>query len=333
MKILTIKSFATAALATLALALVPASLHAREITVPSGSYLTIQDGVDAAAPGDTVIVLPGTYVINYAEGSSWPPGVYIGPHKPGLKLRAGGASGSVKIVGVGTIGTGYPILCGILVRADNALVEGFDISGFPTGISIQSSPVATQIAHNTIYRCVLGIFLNGSSAAGPNWQAHIHHNQVNNQLNDTLWAWAGASGTGIFLWQAPGCQIDHNECDNNGTTGISLANSPNCTVAQNVADNNGQAGIGIGGSTDGTVSYNEADNNGSWGIIVGSSCGTHFEHNSAEGNGWAAPEGHPSWDFYGDLFAPNWGSDPACNTYLDNHAGTASPSLTLWDVK
>jgi parallel beta-helix repeat protein len=144
---------------------------------------------------------------------------------------------------------------------------------------------------------------------------------VNNQLNDAPWAYAGAGGTGIFLWQAPGCQIDHNECDNNPQFGIFLANSPNCTADHNQADNNGDTGIAIGGSPNCVVVENEADNNGVLGISVGGSCGSSFAHNVAEGNGQY------------DLFAPNWDSLPTCNTYQENHANTAVPSLALWDVK
>jgi parallel beta-helix repeat protein len=219
-------------------------------------------------------------------------------------------------------------------------VEGFDISGlFQTGIKAGASvPPGTRITgntihdlqssfsspaigitpgprnevdHNTVDGGQYGIFLSGSSAAGPDWQTHIHHNQVN-----------GAQFIGIMLWQAPGCQLDHNTSNNDALFGIYLASSPNCTADHNQADNNGVMGILLdsGGSPNCAVTDNEANNNGSYGIGVATSCGTRFERNVAEGNG--------QYDL-----AVLWGSDPTCNTYLKNHADTAFPSLALWDVK
>ncbi len=296
MKTTTIKSSATAVLSALAVALVAASLQAKEIKIPSGSIRTIQQGVDAAAPGDTVIVLPGTYVINFAEGSYWPPGVYIGPDKPGLKLKAGGAPGTVKIVGAGTIeidSSYYPILSGIFVAADDALVEGFDISGFPTGILVTGSPARVEVDRNTVHGCVLGIFLDGSSVDGPNWQAHIHHNQMNNQLNDPPWAWAGP-GSGIFVWQAPGCRVDHNECNNNANCGIAVGNSPNCTVDNNIADANANTGISLGSSSSLSVTNNEAENNGSDGIQLFNCAACKLDNNQANGNGSCGVEAESS---------------------------------------
>lgn len=334
----TLKSSATAALAALALALVPASLQAKVIKVPSGAIQTIQQGVDAAKSGDTVIVLPGTYDCSDVTGW-WPPAVLIRSEtyadKSGLKLKA---AGPVKIVGPGW-GTG----AAIWIDADNVSVEGFDISGFGRGIVAmgQAQGTQTQITGNTIHDCLdrlielrgsgnyevahntvtggaAGIHLQPDSPAA-NPQHHLHHNQVTE-----------AEGDGIRLSTAPGSTLDHNVCDNNGEFGIYVAGSANCTVDHNQTDNNGpcpsafgiySAGVAVLGSPNCAVTGNEANNNGSFGIWVGDSCGSSFESNVAEGNG-----------LY-DLFAPAWDSDPACNTYLQNRAGTAYPSLELWDVR
>lgn len=320
------KSSASAALATLALALVPASLQAREITVPSGSILTIQQGVDAAAPGDTVLVRPGTYT--EAVGQWWPPVVHIAADKPGLKLKAAGAPGTVRIVGPGQ-GRG------ILINAENVGIEGFDISGFADGIYAGGAPnQGGRINRNTIHDCSVqcitvtgsnayeidhnlldggqhGIFLNGWPDAGPNTRHHIHHNVFKN-----------ASDTGILLWLSPDCAIEHNEIINNGVDGIYVRLSPNCALNHNQANNNAFTGLSISGSPDCQVTGNEANNNGVWGIAVAGSCGSNFSHNSAWGNGAY------------DLFAPNWeDTEATCNTYQKNRADTAVPSLALWDVK
>jgi parallel beta-helix repeat protein len=329
-----VKTSAIAAFATLALALSRGSLQAAEIRVPSGTIHTIQQGVDAAAPGDTVLVRPGTYVIN--DQGEYSTAVDIGSDKPGLKLKADGAPGSVKIVGPGDM------QC-ISIEAERALVEGFDISGFWKGIvagasvapgaritgntihDLRSLPNSANTAispgplhevdHNTIYGCMNGIFLGAWPATGPNWPAHIHHNRVEgNGDPDSL---------GIMLWQAPGCKLDHNECDNNGI-GIYLADSPNCTADHNRADNNVSTGILLDsdGSPDCVVVNNEANDNGSCGIGVGvgESCGTRFENNVAKGNGQ-------------DDLAVLWGPvTTSCYTCVNNHADTAYPSLAFWDV-
>src|SRR5437899_1336346 len=52
--------FALSVSAALAIGLASRT-YANEIIVPSDSFATIQDAVYAAAPGDTIKVLPGTY--------------------------------------------------------------------------------------------------------------------------------------------------------------------------------------------------------------------------------------------------------------------------------
>jgi parallel beta-helix repeat protein len=328
------KSSVTAVLAALAFALVPASLQAKVIKVPSVANPTIQDGVNVAAPGDTVLVQPGTY-----DGS-----VYIGHEKAGLKLKA---AGPVKIVGPGP---GNWIF-GIEILADNVLVEGFDISGFAVGIwGGHGAPTqGGQITRNTVHDCAYGCIVvdissnyeidhntvvGSTKIATKNGQAgisvnngsehHIHHNQVTDVEKD-----------GIFLGSSPGCTLDHNVSDNNGEFGIYVAGgSSNCTVDHNQTDNNGPCPIAIGSLSAGitvlwspncAVTGNEANNNASFGIWVGISCGSSFERNVAEGNGvdLFAPGAQGGWD----------GSNPWCNTYEKNQADTAEPDLATWDVK
>ena len=328
-----------AAMAALALALVPASLQAKVIKVTPGGILTIRQAVDAAAAGDTVLVLPGTYDCSDV-GEWWPPAVGIGSDKLGLKLKA---AGPVKIVGPGW-GTGIEIL------ADNVLVEGFEISGFSVGIwgghggATQGGRITRNTVHDCAYGCIVvdissnyeiahNTVVGNPEVASVNGQAgisvnngsehHIHHNQVSDVEKD-----------GILVGSSPRCMLDHNVSDNNGEFGIYLAGSENCTAEHNQTDNNGpcpsawgiySAGIAVLVSPNCAVTGNEANNNGSFGIWVQHSCGSSFERNVAGSNG--------QWD----LFAPTgWGtppSDPYCNTYLNNRAGTAEPNLAVWDVK
>lgn len=315
--------FATASLAALALALVPATLDAKVIkVVSSGSTDAIQQGVNSAQAGDTVIVEPGTYFAGPYDG------VYVWPDKTGLKLKAAGQPGSVRIVKAERPLDDYEK--GIAIMADDVLVEGFDISGFWSGIYgglgvesrggrifrniihgcisegiIVSGSSDYEIGHNSVDGAFGGIFLNGA-----NTEIHIHHNRV-----------TAAQGDGIRVWMSPGCAIDHNVCENNEWDGIYLAQSPACTAAHNRSCNNNWNGIEVGGSPGCTVSANKTCANGQ-GMIVWLSCGTRFQQNLAEGN-----EGY-------DLFAVDWeGSDPTCNTYFNNRADTAYPCLDLWDVK
>ncbi len=331
-----ITTLATPALVLLVLALVPASLQAKVIKVPSGAIQTIQQGVDAAAPGDMVLVRHGTYV--YETGTDWPGAIHIWPDKDGLRLKA---AGPVKIVGPGLGGIA------ITIEADNVSVEGFEISGFRSGIVARWETEGSQtqvtgntisecsgvslelrgaanyeVAHNTVIGGSIGILLQPESAANP--QHHLHHNTV----TDAEWQ-------GIMVATAPGSRLDHNVCNNNFWEGIYLAGSPNSTAEHNRTDNNGLAGIEVGGSPNCVVTGNKANNNvgfladvnpdsggfyAGWGILVWNSCGSRFERNAAQGN--------ELWDLVSDD-----SSDSPCNTYLNNRADTASPSLDLWDVK
>ncbi len=156
-------------LAFAVLAFTPAA-HASKLTVncpndPS-TYLSIQDAVDAANPGDFITVCPGVYFEN----------VFV--HTPGLMIEAK-KFGSVKLV------PGDPDLPGITVAAENVEIEGFDIELFCVGIfvgnpcapasGIKGTPTVcgtsiikgdvkgatAQISHNTLQLNIIGIKVEG----------------------------------------------------------------------------------------------------------------------------------------------------------------------------
>ena len=93
-----------------------AELHVYADTVPEGGYSTIQDAIDASAPGDTIIVHPGSYSENLVLKttdvtlvSSDGPGVTtITPADPELDtIRISGADGTT-VEGFAVVGGTNP---------------------------------------------------------------------------------------------------------------------------------------------------------------------------------------------------------------------------------
>ena len=137
---------ATTVVGLLALPAGPASTHARTLIVdddgvqcPNANSLSIQPAINAARPGDTVRVCGGAYTgdltIDKAIGL-----VAQTPAAPTVDCVAGGSPG-----------TGTTIFTGaISLTGTGAKVDGFVVTGAPTGITTSERSSEYQIRRNLI---------------------------------------------------------------------------------------------------------------------------------------------------------------------------------------
>ncbi|MHC4944932.1 MAG: right-handed parallel beta-helix repeat-containing protein, partial [Planctomycetota bacterium] len=155
---------------------------AETINVPD-DYPTIQQAIDAAANGDTVLVGPGTYVENID---------FLGK-----AIHVLGDEGSMKTIIDGN-------KAGSVVTFEQGEDEQSILSGFT--ISNGSGTVVTIGAFSYVYGA--GIYCNGASPT-------ISDNYiVNNEIEDTGWAYA-YSGGGLYCANQAAPRIEDNVFEQN----------------------------------------------------------------------------------------------------------------------
>ncbi|MCD6298222.1 MAG: metallophosphoesterase [Deltaproteobacteria bacterium] len=172
------------ALAGILLILIPSIVCAAPITIyVPNNYLTIQEAVDTANPGDTIIVRDGTYTEN------------IDVNKDHLTIRSENGS-DVTIVQAAT-----PDESVFEVTADYAEISGFTVEGGGEGIYLNNANHC-EISDNMILNNNYGVFLNNSS----------HNNITDNTVES-------CPGSGITLEHTPVAgpylpPAGHNDPDN-----------------------------------------------------------------------------------------------------------------------
>ena len=212
----------------------------------AGVFSRIQDAVDAASPGDTIIVREGTYIENIYVGKS----LRIFAEEGYEYTFVFAADSSAHI---------------FEVKARDVSISGFTIMGAKgesAGIYIQNAENCSIYGNNISY-CTYGIFLNGtrrsiisSNIINSNEYYGIFLDSSNE--NVIINNFASKNWDGIFLKSSYKNRIENNSAVYNNFGGISLMHSCENIIINNTAKSNFFHGLYLMSSYNNTLSMNRA---------------------------------------------------------------------------
>jgi parallel beta-helix repeat protein len=281
------------------------------------NFTKIQDAVDVAQDNDTIFVYNGTYNEQVTVNTR-------------LILK----------------GIEYPVVDagGIMISADGCVIDGFNVTGGPSGIWVRSD--YNRIVNNSIYNNEEdGIDLESSdyntiannrvfnnSDDGIDLDNSFNNTIINNtvkmnayngiELDDS--GYNTIANNNVFNNSDDGMDID-NSCNNmlinntvmiNRYTGIDLDYSDHNTIANNSVFNNHADGIYLSDSSSNTIINNTVYGNDDVGISTATknSSNNHIYHNNLIDNieEQARDKGaNNSWD-NGPFIGGNYWSDHEC---------------------
>ena len=205
---------------------------------------TIQEAVNYANPGDTIIVRDGTYIENVAV------------NKTILTIRSENGS-ALTIVEASDINDHV-----FNVSEDYVNISGFtvkNVDNYRAGIYLGNVDHC-DISNNNASNNYFGIYLDISS---------------NNNLNNNN---ALNNGYGIGLFDSSYNKLTNNNASNNGL-GIALGDSSYNKLTNNNALNN-EYGIGLFDSSNNNLTTNNASNNDEYGIALDISSNNNLIYNN-----------------------------------------------------
>lgn len=209
----------------------------------------IQDAVNAAFSGDTILVCPGTYTENVDVNTN------------NLTIVSTGGASVTTVDGIGAADEVFH------VAADGVMIEGFEImnGGSDGGILFEgdNNVFANNVIHgNSLYGIVA-------------WDSGVSDNNkiTRNEIYDNV-----RSGILIGFYGNSGNEVTHNDVHDNGSgwLGIELINGKNSSVTHNNVHGSTTpfAGIYLANWTDAvatggnSVAHNDVDGTGG-GFLVG----------------------------------------------------------------
>ncbi len=248
--------FAAVALILCAALAVPAS--AATLTVGAGGqFKTIQQAVDAAKPGDTVLVAPGTYTENVVVS------------KP------------LTITGNATVNAADSSKDVFLITSPGVHIDGLTISGGETGVNVAgvaSCAITNITEHGNVFAVYLANATN--SVVSNNNLANNHYGVYCDYATSTTIANNVATGEagggnaatysdGIYLYYSDSNNVTQNNLSDNHVYGISLFHSSGNDISNNTMIADEQIGVRLGeASNNNTLSFNTIGGNSQLGILI-----------------------------------------------------------------
>lgn len=200
----------------------------------TAAYSTIQSAVNAAAPGDTIIVCPGTYNESVAISTA------------GLKLLGAHAGKDAKScpnrINTSTVSGG--LANGFTLAANSIVIDGFRIGGSSAyGIETSELYSGYLIANNVIEQNAGGVYLNADGSILSRVKRNCFRDNNATFFDVTPFPTAG---TGIYTDQGlENANIMHNSFRRHLNVGINLVTTLDGTDTFNVTETRN---IRIGGN-------------------------------------------------------------------------------------
>jgi len=237
--------FLFAAIALVVCATLALPVSAATLTVGSGGqFKTIQEAVDAAKPGDTVLVAPGTYIENVVVS------------KP------------LTITGAATVQAADSSKDVFLITSPGVHVDGLTITGGETGVHVAgvASCVITNIAaHRNVFAVYLANVTNSdvthNNLANNAYGVYCDYATSNMISNNVATGEIGGGGNasysdGIYMYYSGSNTVSNNDLSANHVFGISLFYSSNNIITGNNISQNDWYGVRLRQSDNNTLTNN-----------------------------------------------------------------------------
>ncbi len=236
----------------------------------NGDFTTIQEAVDSAHEGDTIVVWKGRYYENVTISKSL---TIQGNGSAVTKIDSQGtgnvmviSADSVNVSGFGLKGGGDPGVAGLLIRSDFNRIRDNHIIGNPFGICIIGSGY-NYLLNNTcqsneetgilLDRSYHNILINNTCTENDDgiYIHFSHHNTLENNTCDL-------NEIGLNMYKSNFNIIFYNNFSDNNYYGLSIVSSNNNDITRTITGGNEKGGISMGSTCVNNLHWNDRDQDG-----------------------------------------------------------------------